>query len=164
MSQSDSGQGQYGVIEQSHGEYSVRIEGNSVTVTVPRAFPIEAGTEIVLRTGWVNDKLIYLKAIPMESLFNQLPTGTPETEANEKITENKIGIYRVRGGCSEKKSVTIPKKCDTERFPEKSQAAVVSGRCQAGLAYLKLFPEYVHSEVETLTIREIMDTVIENDC
>jgi virulence-associated protein VagC len=150
-------------MERPYGQYAIRVEGNSKTVTVPRAFPLEAGTDIQVRAGWLDGKLIYLKAVPLPAAFEGLPgtKGVAITEHGEKLTEEKVDIYRVRGGTSEDKSITIPKKCDTMRFPEKSEPIVVSGRVGGEIAYLRLIPEYLHSETGAIAVSEIIRSLTE---
>lgn len=164
MAQAGRQPSQAGVIEQSYGRYTVRVEGNSATVTVPRAFPLASGTQIQVRAGWVDEKLVYLKAIPLTALLNGSP-GTEKTSTTEngvEITEADVDMYCVRGGKSEDKSITIPSKCDTERFPEKSKPVVVSGRTGNGVAYLRLIPECVYSATESTDISEIAHVISED--
>jgi hypothetical protein len=165
MSQVDPNPGGNTVSERPYGQYRIRVEGNSKTVTVPRAFPLDAETPIRVRTGWFDGKLIYLKAVPYPAAAKGLPgtKGVALTEHAEKLVEQEVGFYRVRGGNSDDKSITIPKKCDTVRFPEKSEAIVVSGRVGGEIAYLRLIPEYIHSETGAITVSEILRTVAEGN-
>jgi hypothetical protein len=164
MSLVESNTGGNKVNERPYGQYKVRVEGNSKTVTVPRAFPLDTETPIEVRTGWFDGKLIYLKAVPLPAAMKGLPgaKGVTITEHAEKLVEERVDIYRVRGGNSDDKSITIPRKCDTVRFPEKSEPIVISGRVGGEIAYLRLIPEYIHSETGAITITEILRTVAED--
>jgi hypothetical protein len=166
MSQAGLQTGQNSVMERPYGQYTIRVEGNSKTVTVPRAFPLEAGTDIQMRAGWFDGKLIYLKAVPLPAAFKGLPgtKGVAITEHAEKLSERKVdNIYRVRGGTTEDKALTIPKKCETVRFPEKSEPIVVSGRVGAEITYLRLIPECLHSKTSAIAVSEIIRTLAEKD-
>jgi hypothetical protein len=165
MSQADAIPGQNGVIERPYGEYKVRTEGNSMTVTVPRAFPLASQTDIIVRAGVADDTLLYLKAIPLKAAFDNLPgtEKTTKTVDGVTVTEEKIDLYSVRGGDSPDKSITIPKKCDTGRFPEKSYPKIVAGRTEAGVAYLRLIPECVHSVAESTSLRDIVQAIAKPD-
>jgi virulence-associated protein VagC len=151
-------------VEQPYGQYTVHESGNSTTVTVPRALRLESGTEVNLRVGWYEGRVLYLKAVPLEAMFDQLP-GTqtdPTIDTRETVTERKICTLTVRGGGTDKKELTIPDKCETSRFANETKPMVVAGTVEDGVAYLKLIPECLYAQAGSINLTDITETVSEH--
>ena len=151
-------------VEQPYGQYRVHTSGNSKTVTVPRALRMESGTEVSLRAGRYGDRVVYLKAIPLEALLDGLP-GTqadPRLDTTETVTEEKVCTLTVRGANTDQKELTIPNDCKTSRFAEETEPMVVAGTIEDGVAYFKLIPECLYEQVGSINLTDIVETVSED--
>lgn len=166
MAQTDWDSGQSGPIEQPYGQYSVHRQGNSRTVTVPRATGLDAHTQISVRAGWYDEKLIYLKAVPLKATFQGLPgteTGLT-TSDGARITEDEIDIFCVRGGDSECQYLTIPAKCETTEFPTGSEPMLVGGLVDGELSYIKLIPDSLFSATGSVVTDDLVHTITDDTC
>lgn len=148
MAQSESHMTQPSLIEQCCGQYSINKQGHSLTVTVPRSVQLAADS-VIMRTGQYNDRLLYLKAMPVDAVLEGRSGTSPAADTDE-VAEERIGVYSVRRKATDN-LLTIPAKCDTSRYPEQSSPMIVHARSQQGLAYLKLIPERLYAHAETVS-------------
>lgn len=152
MAQTESYMTRLSTIEQSCGRYSINKQGHSLTVTVPRSVQLMADS-VIIRKGLYNGQLLYLKAVPVDAVLENRPGTSPLPD--EEIDEERIDIYSVRQKAADK-LLTIPSKCDTSRYPEKSKPMVVHARSHEGLAYLKIIPEVLYTHADAISSQSLV--------
>jgi hypothetical protein len=149
---------QPGPHERPYGQYTIREDGNSVAVTIPRMMELAAGTTMRIRAGRWRGRVIYLKALPIETAFSGQPgTETVTTTAQgERITEEKVGRgeYSVHDGTN--KSLVIPDGCETDRFPKESAPMLVAGTTEMGFVYVKIIPECLYEAVWSIASDDLI--------
>ena len=171
MAQAGVGAGQNGPIERSYGGYSAHKQGNSLVTTVPCAVNLCVGTPVRLRACRYRGRVVFLKAIPLTAEVAGRPGTQPKTTTDEgvEITDEKIGVYSVWGSENEdegedattgKKLLTIPTKCETDRFSDDTEPVIVAGLAEGEVVYLKIIPEYLHREAGSIHT----DDLIEASC
>jgi hypothetical protein len=158
MAQSAPESTHHGPDERPHGQYTIREHGNSLAVTVPKMMELAAGTSMRIRAGRWRDRVIYLKALPIEAAFSGQPgTETVTTTAQGKrITEEQVGRgeYSVHDGTN--KCLVIPDGCEMNGFPEESAPMLVAGTTEMGLVYVKIIPECLYEAVWSIAIDELL--------
>lgn len=167
MAQADAGEGQSGLIERVYGQYSVHKQGHSLVTTVPCAVNLSVDTSVRLRACRYRGRVVFLKAIPLTAEVAGRPGTQPETttHAGTETTDEKIDIYTIWGAnenetTAEKKLLTIPKKCESDRFSDDTDPVVVAGIVEGEVVYLKIIPECLYQRAGSINT----DDLIEASC
>ena len=166
MAQAAGGLGQKGLVERSFGGYSAHEQGNSLVTTVPSAVDLNIETSVRLHACRHRGRVVFLKAVPLAAEVAGRPGTEPETRTDEgtEITDEKIDVYSIWGAEAAdgagKKLVTIPNKCDTDRFTDDTEPVIVAGIAEEEVVYLKIIPECLYRRAGSINT----DDLIEASC
>jgi hypothetical protein len=166
MAQADAETGQSAPIERSYGRYSAHEQGHSLVTTVPCAVNLSVDTSVRLRACRHRGRVVFLKAVPLAAEVAGRPGTQPETTTDEgtEITDEKIDVYSIWGAegddTTEKKLLTIPTKCETDRFSDDTEPLIVAGTVEGDVVYLKVIPECLYQEAGSINT----DDLIEASC
>ena len=167
MAQADAGTGQNGPNERSYGRYSAHKQGHSLVTTIPCAVDLSIETSVRLRACRHRGRVVYLKAVPLAAEVAGRPGTQLKTITDEgtEITEEKIDVYSIWGAdasetTAEKKLLTIPTKCETDRFTDDTEPLIVAGIAEGEVVYLKIIPECLYREAGSINT----DDLIEASC
>ena len=163
MAQAAGGLRQRAPVERSHGGYSAYKQGNSLVTTVPRAVDLSIETSVRLRACRHRGRTVFLKAVPLAAEVAGRPGTEPETTTDEgtEITDEKIDIYSIwgaeEGDVAGKKLVTIPSKCDTDRFAPDTEPLIVAGIAEEEVVYLKIIPECLYRRAGSINTDDLVE-------
>ena len=170
MAQAGDGGGQNGTVERPYGQYSAHEQGNSLVTTVPCAVNLNVDTPVRMREARYRGRVVFLKAIPLTAEVAGRPGTRPETTTygGEELTEKKIDIYSIWGSegagenpaedaTSGKRLVTLPKKCETDRFTDDTEPMVVAGMVEEEVVYLKIIPECLYQLAGSIRTADLIE-------
>ena len=116
-----------------------------------------AGETVMIHEGRAHGRVIYLKAIPIDALFDgRDPHPVTQTAGGDHIEETQLGAFRVRGGETATTALTIPATCQTDRFAPQTSPMVVGAIAEGRVTYIKLVPECLYTQTKSIALPDLV--------